>query len=328
MSSAPNPAKPVVSALQQAWLAELGVDKRLLASLSRQPLVLRPQSASVAAPAKSSPEHRAGPQALAGLLASVKGATQPRAARPDERRVALSGQELAARSSANATERVAKPAPQSSPKPPANLAPVAAGQLLVDVTRQALASDWPGLQQQVAVCQACALHAERHLPVFGSGATQKPGLMVIGEAPGRQDDQAGQPFQGEAGRLLQAMLKAIAIDGEQSVFYTNVLKCRPPANRAPQAAELASCLPYVQRQIALLQPARLLLLGEQAAAALLGEHIDIAALRGKLHAVEVAPGQTVPAVVTYPPAYLLSRPQFKLRAWQDLQLLASGVATD
>jgi DNA polymerase len=176
-----------------------------------------------------------------------------------------------------------------------------------------------GLQLQIASCTACGLHAERHLAVPGSGAAEAVQLMVIGEAPGAEDDRLGQPFRGMAGELLQAMLKAAGMTPESRVFYTQLVKCRPVANRPLAAEEVAACLGYLRRQIALTQPRQLLLLGRVAAQTLLGE-LPVEALRGRVHSYE-QDGMTIPAVVTFHPAALLSRPRHKASAWQDLSLL-------
>ena len=188
------------------------------------------------------------------------------------------------------------------------------------------AQDWDALQQAVAACQACALGQSRKNTVFGVGDTRARWL-VVGEAPGENEDLQGEPFVGAAGQLLDNMLKAVGLSrsgtGAQGVYIANVLKCRPPANRNPQPEEMRQCAPYLQRQVALLQPKIILALGRFAAQALLPASVadtPLGKLRGQLHQY-----QGVPVVVSYHPAYLLRTPQDKAKAWADL-CLAQDVA--
>jgi DNA polymerase len=189
--------------------------------------------------------------------------------------------------------------------------------------------DWPALQSAVRACEACALCSSRKNTVFGVGATQARWL-VVGEAPGEQEDLQGEPFVGPAGQLLDNMLKALGLrrDGQdaQAVYIANVLKCRPPANRNPQPEEVAQCAPFLQRQVALLQPTVILAMGKFAAQSLLQDSVPdvvtqpLGKLRGQVHHY-----QGVPVVVSYHPAYLLRAPLDKAKAWADL-CLARAVA--
>ena len=181
--------------------------------------------------------------------------------------------------------------------------------------------DWPGLAQQVANCQLCELHATRKQAVFGVG-NQQADWLIIGEAPGADEDRQGEPFVGRAGQLLNAMLKAIGLTREQ-VYIANILKCRPPNNRDPKPEEAASCSPYLQRQIELIQPRLILALGRIAAQRLLQTNTSLARLRGKVHTLESTQS---PVIVTYHPAYLLRSPAEKRKAWQDLQFAQHLVA--
>src|SRR3546814_8254779 len=147
--------------------------------------------------------------------------------------------------------------------------------------------------------------------------------MIIGEAPGDFDDRAGLPFQGKAGVLLQAMLASIVLEADASVFMTNLVKCRPLGNRTPRPDEIAACKPYLQRQIALLKPQRILALGRLAAQAVLEVDAELDALRGQVHQVRSESGQEIPLVATHHPAALLMRPQHKADAWRDLNLARS-----
>jgi DNA polymerase len=186
--------------------------------------------------------------------------------------------------------------------------------------RTPMPQDWAELEAHVAACQGCSLFSGRSQTVFGAGPAESVDWMVIGEAPGEQDDRLGIPFQGKAGELLQAMLGCIGLGPESSVFYTNLIKCRPRGNRTPSPEEIAACLPYLQRQIALLKPRRILALGRVAALALLGDESDFEQLRGSAHRFRSETGIEIPVIVTYHPASLLSRSQHKANAWRDLNL--------
>lgn len=174
--------------------------------------------------------------------------------------------------------------------------------------------DWPELKQRVHDCQLCTLRAACTQPVFGSGDEQADWLF-IGEAPGDAEDAQNEPFVGEAGSLLDNMLRAIKLRRGENVYIANVIKCRPSENRHPHVDEIALCLPYLKRQITLIQPKLIVLLGKTAATALLGSDATLGSLRGTLHDY-----QGIPVVVTYHPAYLLRKPTEKARAWEDLCL--------
>ena len=188
---------------------------------------------------------------------------------------------------------------------------------------------WESLRQQVLNCTRCALHATRTQGVLGVGP-RRCDWLVIGEAPGAEEDRRGEPFVGAAGQLLDAMLKAIGLDRRSNVYIANVLKSRPPGNRDPKPEEVAACLPYLERQIELIQPKIMLAVGRIAAQNLLGTDAPLGRLRGQVHRF----GAT-PLVVTYHPAYLLRTPADKRKAWEDLkfartvyQQLTQGSATD
>jgi DNA polymerase len=177
-------------------------------------------------------------------------------------------------------------------------------------------ADWEGLREQVAVCTLCELHRGRTKSVFGVGRTDAD-LLVIGEAPGADEDRQGEPFVGRAGRLLNAMLAAIGL-AREDVFIANILKCRPPNNRDPRPDEVARCTPYLERQIELVAPRAVLAVGRIAAQHLLQSDRAIGRLRGRVLSFGSA---STPIVVTYHPAYLLRSPQAKAKAWQDLCLV-------
>jgi DNA polymerase len=177
---------------------------------------------------------------------------------------------------------------------------------------------WAELRQAVAVCAACGLADSRTQVVFGVGPQPAP-WMVIGEAPGQQEDERGEPFVGPAGQLLDAMLAAIGVDRSSSAFIANVLKCRPPRNRDPLPDEVAACAPWLSQQIRAIDPRVILVVGRIAARALLGTESSLASLRGTVHRVSVGE-RDIPVVVTYHPAYLLRSLPDKARAWADLSL--------
>ena len=215
------------------------------------------------------------------------------------------------RATAAAPPATAAGAPQSA-------APSAAG-----------AAGWERLRQEVLTCTRCPLHTSRTQGVFGVGP-ERCDWLVIGEAPGAEEDRRGEPFVGVAGQLLDAMLKAIGLDRHDNVYIANLLKSRPPGNRDPKPEEVAACMPFLERQIELLQPKIILAVGRIAAQNLLGTDSPLGRLRGAVHRF----GAT-PLVVTYHPAYLLRTPSDKRKAWEDLkfargvyQELTRGSATD
>jgi DNA polymerase len=183
--------------------------------------------------------------------------------------------------------------------------------------------DWSELEQAALRCTACELSATRKQAVFGVGYRAAE-WMFVGEAPGAEEDARGEPFVGQAGKLLDNMLASIGLSrtGEtpQSVYIVNVLKCRPPGNRNPESSEVTQCEPFLKRQVELVAPRLIVVMGRFAAQALLGSDASIAALRGKVHGVEGAEGRRVPVVVTYHPAYLLRDLAQKSKAWADLCL--------
>lgn len=173
---------------------------------------------------------------------------------------------------------------------------------------------WQDLRAEVASCRLCGLCEGRTQTVFGVGDTAARWL-VIGEAPGEQEDLAGEPFVGPAGQLLDKMLLAIDLP-RSAVFIANILKCRPPGNRDPRPEEVAQCLPYLTRQIRLIQPALILCVGRIAAQTLLQTQLPLGRLRGRVH---VFGALHTPVIVTYHPSYLLRTPAEKRKAWEDLK---------
>jgi len=234
--------------------------------------------------------------------------------------------------------RAPVPAPAPAPaRMPTTLAAAAASmqETLADPVLAARAAtiatlDWGPLQDAVATCTACGLCESRRQTVFGTGHAQAE-WMVVGEAPGEQEDLAGEPFVGPAGQLLDQMLRAVgqsrraatgegreddqAGDPARRVYIANTLKCRPPRNRNPEPDEMARCEPFLKRQVALVQPKLILLMGRFAVRQLLKSDDAIGKLRGRVHRYE-----GIPVIVTYHPAYLLRNLPEKAKAWEDLCL--------
>ncbi len=217
---------------------------------------------------------------------------------------------------AEAMPRAVAPAPESehvsgSPAPVA-----AAGDAVATL-------DWAPLRERVAACTRCdELAVNRTQTVFGVGNPQADWL-VVGEAPGAEEDKRGEPFVGRAGKLLDAMLAAISLDRD-TVYIANILKCRPPNNRDPKPEEARNCRPYLERQIELVAPKLILVVGRIAAQNLLQTDTPIGKLRGRVHTL---PGSEIPVVVTYHPAYLLRSPAEKRKAWDDLKLACQVMAS-
>ena len=180
--------------------------------------------------------------------------------------------------------------------------------------------EWREFAADVDACTACGLCRTRHKSVPGVGDPNADWLFV-GEAPGAEEDARGEPFVGQAGRLLDNMLAALGMSRDRNVYIANVLKCRPPNNRAPEPGEADACRPYLERQVALLQPKLIVALGKSAASLLLGTDATIASLRGRVHQY-----RGVPLIVTYHPAYLLRSLPDKAKAWEDLLLARRTVA--
>jgi uracil-DNA glycosylase len=227
---------------------------------------------------------------------------------------------------AAATEASATPvalAPETVPAAqPAQ--PVAAAVPPDDRAAAIAAMSWPALREAVAQCTACGLCQSRRQTVFGVGHANAH-WMIVGEAPGEQEDLKGEPFVGAAGLLLDSMLRALKLTRdeaapERQAYIANTLKCRPPRNRNPEPEELARCEPFLMRQIELIRPRLILAMGRFAVQALLRSSEPVGKLRGRVHRY-----QGVPLIVTYHPAYLLRNLADKSRAWEDLCLAAQVV---
>ena len=180
--------------------------------------------------------------------------------------------------------------------------------------------DWTRLKAKVAGCTDCKLRAGCTQTVFGVGDEQAD-WMLVGEAPGAEEDRVGEPFVGQAGRLLDNMLAAIDLKRGHNVYIANVLKCRPPGNRNPEPDEVAKCAPHLLRQVALIQPKLIVAMGRFAAQTLLGTDATISSMRGRVHQYA-----GVPLIVTYHPAYLLRTLPDKAKAWADLLFAKRTIA--
>ncbi len=182
------------------------------------------------------------------------------------------------------------------------------------------ALDWDGLQAEAANCQACGLCRQRKQAVLGVGARAAPWLLV-GEGPGAEEDEQGEPFVGQAGKLLDAMLAATGLQRGREVYIANVVKCRPPGNRTPSPEEALACAPLLDRQIELVRPKLIVALGKTAVTRLTGSDASMASLRGRLHAY-----RGIPVIATYHPAYLLRNLPDKLKGWEDMMLAKKTMA--
>ena len=180
--------------------------------------------------------------------------------------------------------------------------------------------DWASLQAKVSACQACGLCKARKQAVLGVGDVNAD-WMFIGEGPGAEEDERGEPFVGQAGKLLDAMLAASGLTRGENVYIANAVKCRPPGNRTPEATEMAACRPFLDQQIAMVKPKLIVALGRAAAQTLSGTEMSISAARGRLHKCG-----DVPMVVTFHPAYLLRTPRDKAKAWADLCLAMGQIS--
>ncbi|WP_321791378.1 uracil-DNA glycosylase [Caballeronia sp. J97] len=221
-----------------------------------------------------------------------------------------------------------EPKPVAQPQPDSDLppldayddlpwtddAPLHAEPVVTEAPSDVHTLDWDALAERVANCERCRLCERRTNTVFGVG-DREADWMLIGEAPGENEDKQGEPFVGQAGKLLDNMLRALSLSRESNVYIANVIKCRPPGNRNPELDEVARCEPYLQRQVELVKPKVIVAMGRFAAQSLLKNEASIASMRGRVHAY-----RGVPVIVTYHPAYLLRSLQDKSKAWADLCL--------
>jgi len=219
-----------------------------------------------------------------------------------------SGPEKSGRASASAA------IPSTPPPAPAAVAAGSRGERIARM-------DWAELKAAVSACTACGLRAGCTQTVFGVG-DEKAEWLLVGEAPGAEEDRLGEPFVGQAGKLLDNMLAAIGLARGHNVYIANTLKCRPPGNRNPEPEEMAKCAPFLLRQIELIRPRLILAMGRFAVHTLLQTEATIASLRGRLHRYA-----GVPLIVTYHPAYLLRNLPDKAKSWADLRFAVNTLDT-
>ena len=215
----------------------------------------------------------------------------------------------------NVSKAVAREEPAAISRSPLQAAKTAAiAPVTIDPARIARigAMDWDALKTACAGCTACGLCKQRKQAVFGVGAEAAPWLFV-GEGPGAEEDEAGEPFVGQAGKLLDAMLAATGLQRGREVYIANVVKCRPPGNRTPTLEEAAACAAFLDRQIDLIQPSLIVALGKTAVMRLTGSDASMASMRGSMHRY-----RDIPVVATYHPAYLLRSLPEKLKGWEDM----------
>ncbi len=203
--------------------------------------------------------------------------------------------------------------PAGEPMPAATPMAVSAQPAGIDDRRGAIMRmDWTQIKASVASCTSCVLHARRNKTVFGVG-DENADWLFVGEGPGADEDAQGEPFVGQAGKLLDSMLMAIKLKRGNNVYIANVVKCRPPGNRNPEPGEALACEPYLHRQIDLIKPKLIVALGKVAAVNLLAQEATVASMRNKVHQY-----RGISLIVTYHPAYLLRNLPDKARAWEDL----------
>jgi len=323
MSAAPDVSAP----LRRAWLRELGIERVWSATAPVQaanqaaPQAEVQRAADTSVGAATSPAARAGvaaPVVSAAPVAIAEEAVQQESIAPATPPAARTG---AGRMGPAQVHRDALASLAAAPRPSAT-PPVTQAQAIEWASGDPEAA-WAALQAEVSTCTACALSKGRTQVVFGSGPRSAQWLL-IGEAPGEQEDRQGVPFVGRSGQLLENMLGAIGVQRARGdVFVTNIVKCRPPNNRNPEPEEAAACRPFLERQVALLAPQRALAVGRVAAQNVLGTDATIGSLRGLVHRLALG-GKDIPMVVSYHPAYLLRAPLEKTKAWHDLQLV-SGI---
>lgn len=317
MTPSPDPKPLQYTALQLAWLHELGIDKPWLPGDARAVPALG-RAAQAAAPAQAEARHQ-------------EAASSNASAAPEQPQVAGVGQNtgmppaLSADVALSAVTATTARAPTrgAAAKPQQAAAPMSAVSIAamtaLTAAAAAAAPDLESLTLAASACQACGLCRQRDQVVMGQGVTQ-PAILVIGDGPGEQDDRKGLPFMAESGALLDQMLLTIGSSRTRDVYLTNLVKCRPPGNRLALREEVAACHSYLVRQLELLRPFSILALGRVVAQSLLNTDEPLQNLRGRVHQLEVA-GQTIPLVASYHSGHLLNHPADKAAAWQDLQLL-------
>ncbi len=296
----------VVSLLQHGWLKAMGVDVPWIAADEPQVKAITAPAVGAALVTRSAP-----------IDEKLSRQAQPLPVRPQQSPTQSASTQSAPIQSAP-IQSASRPSLKSVLLEPARSGPQKpAAMHLSDLS-------WSELRDSILACQRCGLCETRTHAVPGDGV-DKPTVLIVGEAPGEQEDLDGKPFVGRSGQLLDNMLKAIGHARDTTVFITNVVKCRPPANRNPRDDEILACEAYLARQIEMLAPKAILAMGRFAAHALLKSEVPLQQLREHTHTLELG-GQSLPVVVTYHPAYLLGRSVDKRLAWEDLKRLRGLVS--
>ncbi|MVW72466.1 uracil-DNA glycosylase family protein [Bordetella sp. 15P40C-2] len=323
---------PRINALQKLWLREIGIEKTWL-PIAESPAIESDSDARSQLMTAGRPASSGSPRSYPTGAPAARSSSGPASDSTASTALPTSASPGAPSAASPGAHPTAAPAPRPAAAPPSR--PVAsppiavasaellAGASVSTVEIAAAAPDLDGLRAQVEVCTACQLCQGRRHAVFGMGA-RPARWMIIGEAPGEQEDRRGLPFVGRSGQLLDAMLRSVGMSRDENVFIANVIKCRPPGNRNPKPEEIAACSPYLKRQIEMIQPERILVVGRFAAQTLLGTDATIGNLRGRQHVWTTEAGVRIPVIVSYHPAYLLRSPLEKARAWQDLQLAVAS----
>jgi len=318
MTPSPDPKPLQYSALQLAWLHELGIDKPWLPGDTR---AVPPMGvgAQTALPSQAETRLQAATSSNPDTASAQRSAVQTR----QQTGMASAASEATPASTATAATSVRPSTRGAASKPQQAAAPMSAVSIAamtaLTAAAAAAAPDLESLTRAASACQACGLCRQRDQVVMGQGVTQ-PAILVIGDGPGEQDDRKGLPFMAESGALLDQMLATIGSARTRDAYLTNLVKCRPPGNRLALREEIAACQSYLVRQLELLRPFSILALGRVVAQSLLNTDEPLQSLRGRVHSFEVA-GQKIPLVASYHSGHLLNHPADKAAAWQDLQLL-------
>lgn len=304
------------------WVLRDGID----------PLAPEPKPAASAAPAEVKPS-AVSPSAT---IPAGSAPAAPAMVRRGPMATRLRRQQAAAGIQSAPAATTAIPAASATIAPRPGLRPVApprpqsgaASQVQADaqLVAELRTARWEDIKGIADRCRVCPMAAERTNTVVADGAPGCP-IVMVGEAPGREEDLSGIPFVGNSGKLLTEILKACSLERGKDVAICNVLKCRPPGNRDPRPDEVAACAAFLDRQLDLLQPKLLILMGKHAVWRLLGEAKPISQMRGHLYEVQIA-GRKVPAVVTYHPSYLLRNPVAKELGWHDILFAKKNVPQD
>jgi DNA polymerase len=325
MTPIPDPKPLQYSALQLAWLHELGIDKPWLPGDTRAAPAVG-VDAQTALPSQTDTRLQAVASSNSDTVPAQRSAVQARqqvgmASAASEATAASTVTSTTASTASTATVRSStRGAASQSQQAAAPMSAVSiAAMTALTAAAAATAPDLESLTLAASACQACGLCRQRDQVVMGQGVTQ-PAILVIGDGPGEQDDRKGLPFMAESGALLDQMLLTIGSARTRDVYLTNLVKCRPPGNRLALREEVAACHSYLVRQLELLRPFSILALGRVVAQSLLNTDEPLQNLRGRVHQLEVA-GQTIPLVASYHSGHLLNHPADKAAAWQDLQLL-------